>query len=596
MIRQSFTRFRDYLLASFLGIFLVVFALVFVSVRFVAEYNAKSEAEKDFRASSGNFKTLLKLENEKLEANAKTAAGDFAFVTLVGTKDYKSIRSSFPTYLRKTGADFLAIVDLEYKVQATNLSDEQLEPQLQLVVRSFAASGMGSGVIKLKDPFEVVVIPIKAPRLIGYFVVGFRISQELIRELADVSQVMVSLLKEDKGGQRSLLAQSHPDIKTDVNNIRQETGKVFTIQTQEDELISYLSNYAEDGTTKFLLQKSMTQEMSKLALLNQGLLGIFSLSLVLIFFVSLRLAHGISAPVEKLGKMSTQIAGGDFSSRVQVERKDELGQLSNDLNKMAKDLEVYVGETVEKARMESELETARIVQTNLLPSMGHSEGGVIIEGMCQSASECGGDFWFYQKLGDQILYWVADVTGHGVGAAIVTANLRAMTSYVSALDDVNLPDIVATLNNSIHDCTHGDLTVTLFVMAVNRKTRAYRYVNACHNAPMIFSSEIEKRHNVKSLHKVSGGRLGEARGLEYKEYTGELPKDPLLLFYTDGIVELLNPKEEMFGEMRMVRTVHKSWTAGGTPSDCLHSLWKKGLAFADGRALDDDVTIMTSQL
>ena len=587
------SRFRDRLALSLVVLFFAIFVVIFVSVRWVGEMNAQAKAEEEFVASSQGFRTLLNLKQEQLRLRAHIATGDFAFLKLVGTKDYESVEGAFDTYIRRTGADFLAVTDEEGVVRVSNKKASSLQSQVDSAIKNLDENDLDSAILRLDVPHEIVVLPIVVQDLLGFLIAGYVVDEKLMDELAILSKMNVSLV-EDKGEDLEFLVHSEKaPRKSSVAS--QEDQKVFNVNTKEDTYISYLTPYSSDETVKILLQKSMNEELRALRVLNFWLFVIFGVALCFVILMSIFLAQGVSKPIEELGAMAGKIAQGDFKSRTEVQRKDELGRLSSDLNKMAEDLEVYISKTIETTRMAAELEVAKLVQTKLLPQKGEIFGDVSIEGKSEAASECGGDFWFYQEKEDEIFFWVADVTGHGVASAIVTATLRAAASYLESQNHVSLPEIVSLLNDSIYDCTHGDLGATLFIMGVHKKTLKYRYINASHNPVMAFSKEFEGRHNLAVLNSISGGRLGIHREKSFEQFEGVLPKGSALLFYTDGIVEILNPDDKIFGNMRLVRTFHKVWMADSTCEECLEKVWHSGIKFAKGRPLDDDVTIMIAQ-
>src|SRR5690606_11851732 len=122
------------------------------------------------------------------------------------------------------------------------------------------------------------------------------------------------------------------------------------------------------------------------------------------------------------------IAQGNFDKRVKVKGHDEVGALSDSVNDMADKIVLYMEEMKEKARLENEVAVAQLVQSSFFPRSSLTSPDLQVFGHFEPASECGGDWWGIADHGDWRIFFIADATGHGVPAALLTATINCCKS------------------------------------------------------------------------------------------------------------------------------------------------------------------------
>ncbi len=308
-------------------------------------------------------------------------------------------------------------------------------------------------------------------------------------------------------------------------------------------------------------------------------LGLIGLALIGIVPLASRLTRNLTT----LGEGVRRLASGDYRARVTVKANDEVGELARAFNQMAADVEQHQKAAVGQERLRGELELGRQIQHDMLPHGPLQVGLVQVSGVSVPAREVGGDFFNYFVLSDgAVALLVGDVSGKGVGAALLMANLQASLRTRLALGQ-DLAAIARELDVDIESNTPGPVYATLFVGVLNPATRELRYVNAGHNPQFILRAgpRLEKMFS-------SGLPVGLLAGRGYAEARAALEPGDRLFFYTDGCVEAENRQGEMFTTERLEALL----LAAAGEADVLARVEAEISAFRAGREPFDDATMM----
>ncbi|MEZ5291911.1 MAG: SpoIIE family protein phosphatase [Vicinamibacterales bacterium] len=313
-------------------------------------------------------------------------------------------------------------------------------------------------------------------------------------------------------------------------------------------------------------------------------LGVIAFAVIGTVPLSRRMTRNLSTLTEGVQR----IARGDFSARVPVRSSDEFGELATAFNGMAHDVEQHQALVVERERLRRELELCRRIQTEMLPHASLRLGATEVKGISIPAREVGGDFFNYFELpGGQVAVLVGDVSGKGMSAALLMANIQATLRARLPLEP-DLARLAAAIDTEIENSTPSGVYATLFLGVLDPAGKTLRYVNAGHHPQFVIRGE-----DIEPL-STCGMPVGLYAGHGYTERTVQLADNDVLFFYTDGLVEVENEAGDMFGAARL-ETLLRAHSRQGV--DTLLERAEDGVRRFRGNADPfDDVTIMALRL
>lgn len=330
-------------------------------------------------------------------------------------------------------------------------------------------------------------------------------------------------------------------------------------------------------------------ELRRTAGRNAGLgLLLIGFAIAIVVPLSGRLTRNLTALTEGVDR----IAHGDYRARVPVRAKDEIGELAMAFNKMAEDVERHQQSAIEQERLRRELELGRQIQAEMLPREPMLFGLTEVQGVSIPAREVGGDFFNYFAVDNgQVALVVGDVSGKGVGAALLMANIQASLRTRLALGQ-SLAAIAEAIDRELASTATARLYVTLFLGIFDPATRKLLYVNAGHNPQFVL-----RPHQPIERMAATGIPIGLLAGRGYEQREVRLAAGDLIFFYTDGCVETENEADEMFGTDRLeALLVSMATLAPVTPDRVLHQVEQSVTAFRGTREPFDDATMMAVRI
>jgi phosphoserine phosphatase RsbU/P len=344
------------------------------------------------------------------------------------------------------------------------------------------------------------------------------------------------------------------------------------------------------------LNARMFSSIGELSYLNFllffALAGVLLVVEVAALITGIVMTRQITKAVNDLYKATQFVQARDFTHRVKIASRDQLGVLGESFNLMTESVNNLIEEQKQRQKLENEISIAREVQNQLFPQRLPEVPGVEIEAICTAARMVSGDYYdFIQLTPTCLAIAIADISGKGISAALLMASLQASLRSLILADGSgggSTAELVARLNRHLVRNTGDDRFATFFIAVYDSATRVLRYTNAGHLPTLCICDGT-------AVHLDKGGIvLGVVEDYSYEEGMLVVPPDALLIGYSDGLVEPENVYGEEFGIPRLkaaaVRLQHES------PKEVAAGLMRAAEEWASTPEQADDMTVIVARL
>ncbi len=247
-------------------------------------------------------------------------------------------------------------------------------------------------------------------------------------------------------------------------------------------------------------------------------------------------------------------------------------------------------EIAKREWMSREIDIARDVQRKLFPQKLPAIESVDCAGHCRPAQWVGGDYYDFLMLpGGRLGVALGDVAGKGIPAALLMASLQASLRGQRLSGPADLAQLVTNLNFLIHAASPDNRYATFFYGELDPVTRRLDYVNAGHNAPMLFRAT----GGIERL-RATGTVVGLVEAGRFEQRTVVLERGDLLLVYSDGISEAMNSAELEWGEEQLAAAALAASLCDA--EGLIERLFVAADAFAAGAVQHDDMTVVAVRI
>jgi len=241
-----------------------------------------------------------------------------------------------------------------------------------------------------------------------------------------------------------------------------------------------------------------------------------------------------------------------------------------------------------RGRLEAEMKIARDIQQSLLPRSSLQTSWCSISGLSIPTSEVGGDYFDAIKLsGTLVAVIIADVSGHGVGAGIITAMTKSALYSQLWLDPMP-SSVLANLNNTLAKLTDGKTFVTCAYLLLDHSKGIARVATAGHH-PVLWKHYED--HRFDELRTPNLG-LGIKNETMFEDVEIRYSKGDILVLHTDGIIEAVNDQGEQFGLQRLQDIVASEIDPGQICSRIITA----AQSFSGSKEFRDDATVVSISL
>ena len=251
----------------------------------------------------------------------------------------------------------------------------------------------------------------------------------------------------------------------------------------------------------------------------------------------------------------------------------------------------------ERRGAQKEFEIACEVQARLLPSQAPDYPRLDFGFFYQSAREVGGDYYDFIPFSPaQMGLAVADVSGKGLSSSLLMASLQGLVRTNLAVRQGDVPRFVTELNDSFYKLTANNRYVTLFFAVVDVSNQTLHYVNAGQNPPLLFRNGMSSAHGLGTAERLEcgGPPVGLFARSQYRSEHVPLHDGDVLVAYTDGVVDALNPQQEEFDEARLIDIVRSSLSLSA--AEICKRITERLQAFVAESAQWDDITLVVMKV
>jgi len=339
------------------------------------------------------------------------------------------------------------------------------------------------------------------------------------------------------------------------------------------EIVDWATGEIRRGTVVASMQLSIAEMYARIAAaqgsIGQALLlvllaiGVLFLIIEAIALVAgLALARSITGSVHELFTGTERVRLGDFTHKIAIRARDQLGELAESFNSMTSSIEDLLRVEREKKRLEDELRIAHDIQMSLLPQGPLGFPGVSITSVCVPAREVGGDYFDILPLDDhRVGVLIADVSGKGTSAALYMAEMKGLMLSLSR-NHSSPRLLLCEANRIIAEHLNSRSFITMIYAIIDTRARTLTYARAGHTPLLCCPGPKSPDKGLRLLAPdgmVLGLNLDNGELFErlLEEQTMPIHEGDLFLLFTDGISEAMNSTGDLYGLERISEQVKK---------------------------------------
>jgi diguanylate cyclase (GGDEF)-like protein len=326
------------IVALSLLLLLVVQAAVFSVVRIGIDQSARRQVGQELEVGERVWRRLVDQNAQKLGQGASVLAADFGFRSAVSSGDIETIRSALENNGERIGATVTALLDTSLALQAVGESQDQaaLAPVLRELVGPLSRQAQGGQIALVRGlPYQFVLVPMKAPVLVGWVLMGFPVSQKLVDDMRALSDMHLALISQVPGSASRIVASTlTPETLQVLQSI---VGDVTELPAGDDLLIarSVKLDAGMNGSVRTLLLRSVNDVVAPFRQAQVALAWITALGFVLFGIGSVFAARRVTTPLRALVGATLRLGQGQYDTPMEhTDRRDEIGGLAKAFDAM----------------------------------------------------------------------------------------------------------------------------------------------------------------------------------------------------------------------------------------------------------------------
>jgi serine phosphatase RsbU (regulator of sigma subunit)/anti-sigma regulatory factor (Ser/Thr protein kinase)/transposase len=331
---------------------------------------------------------------------------------------------------------------------------------------------------------------------------------------------------------------------------------------------------------------------SRIGAARAELAGIALLTLLLGCLLSMLLIGIFVRPIQALSDSVRAIGEGTMVADVGASGNEEIDEIARAFNEVTAKFRAAQGNLVEQERLQKEMQVAQEIQQSLLPRRVPELEGYEIGALYRAAKEVGGDYYDFVQVDERTVgVVVADVSGKGVPGSLVMTMIRTALR-MEARGNRSASDVMARMNTFVTEDMKKGMFVTMFYVVLDSVNRVVTYASAGHNPMILYRGESDATYFLKPKGIPVGIDAPDAdlfrRTISVERLT--LKQEDMLVIYTDGITEAMNPAREQFGEGRLLAAIKRFGHLSA--QEFSEALDKEIHEFTSGALQNDDITLV----
>jgi len=334
---MRFHSLESRIVALFVVLILLVQLVGFFAIHNGITDNAHAAISDELVFGQKIFQRLLEQNANRLTQGAQLLAKDYGFLQAIGTNDDETIASSLSDQRADIGASLALLVAPDHQIKAATAPPAaNLAQTILHLVDQAEQRGSANGIsIVDNDPYQVVVVPIKAPVTIGWVAMVFPIDQRLAADMNALSGLQVSILTRGKTGQwtadaSTLAAADVASLTGQLNGSSANITSFSNFAVSGNEFSARIVPLAPDSAQSAIvvLQRSISEAIAPYTRLQVKMLILTALGIAIAVAGSIFTAKRITGPLRRLTEIAKRLGAGTYEGQIEIQREDEIGELS----------------------------------------------------------------------------------------------------------------------------------------------------------------------------------------------------------------------------------------------------------------------------
>ncbi len=356
-----FKRFQSRILFFMLTPFLLVSTVLLIAIDRESQKTARANIDDGLAITARLFNSALTSRRTRLIEHLRASAADFGFKSAIATRDPETISSALENYSLRVSADVMIYVDTQQTIlgefyfggmhqpsDGDRSVDRSQQNQLPALLREAQSKGsQETESIEFLNgtPYQLVVLPIRAPLPVGWLIVGFKIDQIFVERLKKDTNSDISILSGTDMGHLAVFASTVPraiqqPLVDAWQTARVGEGISHTIDLGDEEYVILAMELPnrEGNRIMAILQRSLAESLEPYEFLRYFIVFLFMAGTVAFALVGVMIARSVTKPVKELAQMARKVREGDYSNQITNDKEDEIGFLADSFNHMTQGL------------------------------------------------------------------------------------------------------------------------------------------------------------------------------------------------------------------------------------------------------------------